>query len=826
MCLVSAGLGDRHVELLSKILTMYSSTLQSICLAENYLTEKGVKALSSSLALCSQVSALDLSNNLIGDESTEQLCTVLRAMPRLTILNLSRNRLTEVSAAVLHKRVLNYRSRLQHLDLSYNQLGDELGSVLCELLQTIPPCLVQANFSYCGLTDKSCGAIAKCVAGCSTLRHLTLEGTFLEPGTMRHLMVSTMKHFELHRNEQNESLVVRYGGTLHDLQSTVGLSYKALKPALAELSDVALVKDLHVIRPFSSVKPGMLVCFRLRMVSFIERIEEVLIYLSQELRCSTDQLPIISYTANINDNPDQESCDRLCFLMFGVISDAYELTARLLKMIKESHVLLRMLGVRSAYLEYHAAASSGHSSVISENIAIQKSGFGGSGATDTLVPPLGDLNVYTSMPVATTVGFKHERWLDAEDGELPREAGAERFVFSRYDSEAQLADDPTVSNMQEVNSSFFVQDRNNREKLILAVRTLHKSKDISSSVAKFWEGVLGNRKFRAFAEVELVKAMRLNWIELVDMVPTLVVSEKVAHLNGDEVQLLKSLLSSSVVNLHVFPAVCERQLLYDAMFSRDLFRVQTILKLLDGHTGGHAAVWGQKLANEISILQKTWLNLKTSVRKFADLRLVEEYLLNCGRVGYTGPEMFEAVDLRQNVVSHAVERGDKKAVEELPRVKFRALMTNLLISRDVNALRVKLQAVQDSYHDFNEFSALPEYQVASSLVEQYERNQVRLSSAIQSRGIEELDAAIATAAYSYFYHADIEKTLRVMNDVSRNPALLMRRIVNGLRNSVMSEVEAGFEDLNKMGISHHALDTIICSKIYAIKSRNNQVCTY
>eukprot|EP01031_Cornospumella_fuschlensis_P036676 gene36676-44492_t len=386
--LVSAGLGDRHVELLSRILTIHALTIQSICLAENYLTEKGLKALSSSLALCSQVSSLDLSNNLIGDDSTEQLCAVLRAMPKLTSLNLSRNRLTEVSAAVLHKRVLNYRSRLQLLDLSYNQLGDELGSVLCELLQTIPPCLVQANLSYCGMTDKSYGAVAKCLVGCSTLRELALEGTFLEPGTMRQLMVSTMKHFELHRNEERESLVVRYGGTLHDLQSTVGLSHKSLKPALAELSDLALVKDFHAIRPFSSVKPDMLVCFRLRMASFIGRVEEVLIYLSQELRCGVEQLPVVSYTATIDDNSRQEPSDRLCFLMFGVINDASELTTRLLLLIKESHVLLRLLGVRSAYLEYRSTAAGGHSNIVSENLAIQQSGHGGSGSADALVPPL------------------------------------------------------------------------------------------------------------------------------------------------------------------------------------------------------------------------------------------------------------------------------------------------------------------------------------------------------------------------------------------------------------------------------------------------------
>eukprot|EP00974_Lingulodinium_polyedra_P087205 8454411-Lingulodinium_polyedra.AAC.1 len=56
--------------------------------------------------------------------------------------------------------------------------------------------------------------------------------------------------------------------------------------------------------------------------------------------------------------------------------------------------------------------------------------------------------------------------------------------------------------------------------------------------------------------------------------------------------------------------------------------------------------------------------------------------------------MFKAVEMRQEVVGLAVSYGEKITKADLSKIKTKALLTNLLISRDIDALKVKLEGLK------------------------------------------------------------------------------------------------------------------------------------
>ena len=69
-----------------------------------------------------------------------------------------------------------------------------------------------------------------------------------------------------------------------------------------------------------------------------------------------------------------------------------------------------------------------------------------------------------------------------------------------------------------------------------------------------------------------------------------------------------------------------------------------------------------------------------------DLAAVEQFLLGCGVCGYSGPEMFNAVECRQTLVQRIALEKPQWIRQELPCIQARALLTNLMISRDLDGL--------------------------------------------------------------------------------------------------------------------------------------------
>ena len=118
----------------------------------------------------------------------------------------------------------------------------------------------------------------------------------------------------------------------------------------------------------------------------------------------------------------------------------------------------------------------------------------------------------------------------------------------------------------------------------------------------------------------------------------------------------------------------------------------------------------ERLLSEISMLRHDATNLDGLAQGPEDIGIVEEFLINCGRIGYTGPEILVAVELREYLVQWAMELDENFEISQLGDLKQRALITNLMISRNFEVLQSKLNMCRHTISDsmFEEANTLLE----------------------------------------------------------------------------------------------------------------------
>lgn len=101
---------------------------------DRYHNDASARVLSQALLVNNVVTALDLSNNTIGDIGANYLADVLANNKSLKVLRLAQNSLTDRGVAVLAEALLE-NDTLEELDIRQNKLTDASGEVLLNMLQ-------------------------------------------------------------------------------------------------------------------------------------------------------------------------------------------------------------------------------------------------------------------------------------------------------------------------------------------------------------------------------------------------------------------------------------------------------------------------------------------------------------------------------------------------------------------------------------------------------------------------------------------------------------------------------------------------------------------
>lgn len=781
--LVDAQLSDGHATGLAAVLSL-TPKLTELDLSHNLLSSKGIKILCGSMTKCTALEILNLSSNYISDSASTALTDLLRQTANLRSLSISRNCFSASSTKIFSTRLGNHNSRLQVIDFSYNEFGDDIGLLIAFLMRNVPPRLKSVDLSYCGLRDTSIMEISKSVIGCTTLEYLNLAGSFIEPETARGL-VSSMAHVLPKQGVHQAKMLLKLAG-IRVTEGIQVMSFLSLKSAFLGLPESTRLLDVFLRRVDNLEKKMNIFCFHLGVSECFHGMDHLTAAISNRLKISTTGLRIVSKSLGAGGN------DYL-FASFENDSVAQQLTFD----AKESHPALRQLNIKSIYGSFVSRNESDKASVLS----ITSAGYGGRGLFDCYLPPVSASNQYSNNLLVELSG-------DMRDDQGPFDFTAWSDQFPVFDDPALLDTDETAQHQQPESPKEYtnlveyentVRDRKLvNERLILAVRRLYQAKEISSQVAKFWEGMFGNKKYRKFAEVELVKAMK-----------------------GGHERLNKNEKIVTLGLAHLFPSVAVREMLYQAMYARDVSEINSIQAELNTVTGGYALVYATRLSAEVAGLKQEFASLKVLATNYTELPLIEDFLFACGKLAYTGEEMFAAVEIRQRLYEQGMLKGGRVFQETASLIKARAVLTNLLISRNMQGLR-------DTLHQWrlsNELdtSSLPEITIAENIQQEYQNSIANLKSAISKRDIELIDLSLSIASYFNFFSATVEQCVTILNECASNPAVLMRPIIHGLRTSKISDVDKGFDALLKMGLVHEALDAVVCSKVHATKARIIQV---
>ena len=319
---------------------------------------------------------------------------------------------------------------------------------------------------------------------------------------------------------------------------------------------------------------------------------------------------------------------------------------------------------------------------------------------------------------------------------------------------------------QEAAAQHYQERRERRvvsEQLVMAVRELKREDAISTSVALFWEGAFGNAKCRANATDLLRLALNENGI---------------------------------------FHAVGRWNFLCEAMAVRDtpVMAAQIMHIKQDALDGGTALLLGQRLLSEIISLQRDAMSLESLATQPEHISFVESFLLTCGKLGYSGPEMVAATELRKKLIYWAAEEKPELIKGNEESIKLRALLSNLMISRDFTGLGLALARIkptkkkgkpslQSGAEDLAEVAA------ARDLLGEFTRVIGALGEAVKVRRISRLEKALAEAALLGLGldNVHVSRATRMLANLASVPAKLLKPIVAGMRGRNLAHIENAFE---------------------------------
>ncbi|XP_067272609.1 ribonuclease inhibitor-like [Pseudorasbora parva] len=131
---------------------------------------------------------LNLSDRKLGDTQVNQIAALLQDKHcKLNTLQLNNNSITAVGCAALTSALYSNPSNLIELDLSENKLGNTGMEKICPLLENTWCRSEKLKLRNCGLTEKSCSALATVLRSNSSLKELDISNNNLQDSGVKKL---------------------------------------------------------------------------------------------------------------------------------------------------------------------------------------------------------------------------------------------------------------------------------------------------------------------------------------------------------------------------------------------------------------------------------------------------------------------------------------------------------------------------------------------------------------------------------------------------------------------------------------------------------------
>uniref|UniRef100_A0A672QYI7 Uncharacterized protein n=1 Tax=Sinocyclocheilus grahami TaxID=75366 RepID=A0A672QYI7_SINGR len=203
-------LRDPEWEKLSALLIDSHSKVEKMKLNNCKLTEKSCSVLATVLSSKTILKEMNLNNSRLLDSGVKEICEGLKnPVCELEILKLNNCKRTEKSCQVL-ATVLSSKTILKEMNLNNSHLLDSGVKEICEGLKN-PVCELKIlNLRKCGLTEKSCSALATVLRSNSSLKELDMSNNNLQDSGVKKLQTGlentncTLKKLRLNNCELTE----------------------------------------------------------------------------------------------------------------------------------------------------------------------------------------------------------------------------------------------------------------------------------------------------------------------------------------------------------------------------------------------------------------------------------------------------------------------------------------------------------------------------------------------------------------------------------------------------------------------------------------------
>jgi hypothetical protein len=829
LILKNSQLSDDHIEPLSQLL-LNNNTLKVFSVSENFISCKGIIGLSTALNNCTQMNELDFSSNCISDVGAEVITKIILSLPHLEKLNLSKNLITNKSSRPMINTLGRYCSKITHINMSYNRIGDGVASLVTLLMFNKPSLITHCDLSFCNISDRGVQDLSEAITSCESINFINLQGSFVNADTLIKLTTILSEHAKSNlRKNQVNNLSVEIGGILLDKmenQSLISLSHNSIKSSLPFVDDEFLLRKivLHrrqhqqkglIINNSNSKKSfaasaeasvsnpivkGMTVCMQLQLPKRIKSIQEIIRLLSNSLGISFRRFKLLSFTPTNEDvNETMKSNLSVVFLIKDQTASSslnintnkifsykvasrmslqkqqqilsnndtkkldisnVEIIKKLKKFAEESSPIFRLIGLRSIYVQDKS---------LNLNIRISLSNIGGRGLEDDFVDSL--------SPNSYIQDSSDNLFEDINDDEVINVNNSFNKISDLIDN---LKIDERLENVSKENkrSDPISKSITNRKSKIInerfshSVRQLKLSDSINNATAKFWEGAFGNARYKKY---------------------------------------MNKILDTCLNNEGVYKAVGFRQSLCDSMFRRDSKHLQDTLKDLkenqmDGH---HALIFSERIVSDILCIQNDSKNLELLTNSFDDLCIVEKFLVNCAESSYSGPEMYKAIEIRQNIIITAIEEEPEKYRELLPIIQQKAYLSNVLLSRDFDKLKSTINCLPE-----NIVPSLQELvSISKKLIFVQKIVNDDLQKAILDRNLLNLEEIIAVASYHNIYNDLVQIGYNLIIELSISPINLLAPIVNAVKENNMKLFNEGLLVARRNGLKHLDIDATIAQNI-------------
>jgi len=295
-------------------------------------------------------------------------------------------------------------------------------------------------------------------------------------------------------------------------------------------------------------------------------------------------------------------------------------------------------------------------------------------------------------------------------------------------------------------------------------------------VSSFWQGIFGVKEYDNLvidvinSQMDIVKVNTSNNTN----------SDDNSNSNGSN-----NKSSGNYINIPVFKNVKFRQEMCLALSKRDVVAMEYCIDVLQSSSGSGSSSGGsggnksqpaltysnindniimllKKSLSEIKTLQVRYKALSILINDSDDIDRIESYLLDSGLCFYSGNEVIELIHRRESLLkkklsSQRITGNSKTATDnntgnfrlQLVLAKKKALVTNLLIRRDVDGLKELLHYSGGSGGEGDDKTYTQEETVALLFLNRCDGVEILLRDAINSCNLQQIENTLSYACYVY-----------------------------------------------------------------------------